>query len=252
MPKNITIALSGKGGVGKSTVAALLVRVLRERGNGPVFAVDADPNSCLADYLGLLVEENIGRIREEVIKGITNIPPGMTKESWINLRVQECIVESKGVDLIELGRPEGPGCYCYINNILREYESSVHRNYRYIVIDNEAGMEHLSRRSTKPIDYLLIVSDLSIPGLKAAKRIFELSSELSIVTKRKGLILNRVDETTREKSSQFIENTGLDVFGSVPVDPVLDTVGFDNGSLMSIPDNSPALSAIRVMSRTFE
>ena len=252
MPKNITIALSGKGGVGKSTIAALLVRALKERGNGPVFAVDADPNSCLADYLGLSVEKNIGKIREEVINSITNIPPGMTKESWINLRVQDCIVESKGIDMIELGRPEGPGCYCYINNILREYESSVHRNYRYIVIDNEAGMEHLSRRSTHPIEYLLIVSDVSMPGLKAAGRIHDLSKELNIVTKKKGLILNRADDAVLEKSFHFIEKTGLDVIGCVPFDPLLDEVGFNNGSLMNIPDDSPALNAVREVVRNLD
>ena len=130
MPEHATIAVSGKGGVGKTTVAALLVKVLMDRNNGAVFAVDADPNSCLADYLGLTVEGNIGSVREEVIENISNIPAGMTKERWITMKVQDCIVESTGIDLIELGRPEGPGCYCYINNLLREYEASVHKNYR--------------------------------------------------------------------------------------------------------------------------
>ena len=247
MKKNITIALSGKGGVGKTTVAALLTRVLTMRADGAVFAVDADPNSCLADYLGLTVDENIGMLREEIIKNLAKIPSGMTKESLIELRVQDCIVESKGIDLIELGRPEGPGCYCYINNILREYESSVHRNYGYIVIDNEAGMEHLSRRATHPIDYLLIVSDISRPGLKAAKRIHELSSELNLVTMKKGLILNRANEELIKKSLPLIESTGLEVIGSIPVDPLLEECNFSDGSLMEIPEDSPALKAVQAI-----
>jgi len=247
-----TIAVSGKGGVGKTTVAALLARVLRERGSGAVLAVDADPNSCLADYLGLAVDENIGSVREEVIDNISKIPPGMTKERWISLRVQDCIVESKGLDLIELGRPEGPGCYCYINNILREYEVSVHRNYRYVVIDNEAGMEHLSRRSTQPLDYLLVISDLSIPGLKAAGRIHELSGELNIVTKKKGLILNRTDGRERVETHPKVEETGLEVLGTLPVDQALGQVGFTEGSLLDIPDDSPAVTAVRTLAMTLE
>ncbi len=248
MPKQTTIAVSGKGGVGKTTVAALLVKMLSDRGDGAVFAVDADPNSCLADYLGLSVEETIGTIREEVIKNISNIPPGMTKERWINLQVQDCIVESKGIDLLELGRPEGPGCYCYINNLLREYESSVHKNYRYIVIDNEAGMEHLSRRSTQKIDYLLIVSNLTKPGLKAAKRIRDLSSELKIVTKNIGLVLNFVEKPLPENSSRFIDETGIEVIGHIPVDPFLVAAGLDNNLLLDIPEDSAALGAVRELS----
>ena len=252
MLEHFTIAVSGKGGVGKTTVAALLIKVLKEKGNGAVFAIDADPNSCLADYLGLAVEENIGSIREEVIKNISNIPPGMTKERWINLRVQDCIVESTGIDLIELGRPEGPGCYCYINNLLREYEASVHRNYRYIVIDNEAGMEHLSRRSTQKIDYLLIVSNLTKPGLKAAKRILDLSRELKIVTKNIGLALNFIENQVLEDSSRLIDETGIEVVGRIPVDPFLEEFGFNNNFLLDIPEESVALGAVRELSMTLD
>ncbi len=251
MKKSCSIALSGKGGVGKSTVGALLVRALEEKKDGAVLAVDADPNSCLADYLGLAVEENIGMIREEIIKNLEKIPPGMTKERYISFRVQECIVESKGIDLIELGRPEGPGCYCYINNLLREYESSVHKNYRYIIIDNEAGMEHLSRRATNPLNYLLIVSDLSKPGLKAAKRINELSADLNIVTQKKGLILNRADEGLIEKWRPLIESTGLEVAGRIPADPMLEKCGFNDDSLMEIPEESSAFNAVRAISVKF-
>ena len=246
--KNSTIAVSGKGGVGKTTIAALLIKVLSEREKGVVLALDADPNSCLADYLGLKVEKNIGCVREEIIKNLSEIPSGMTKENLIELRVQDCIVESKCIDLIELGRPEGPGCYCYINNIMRDYELSVHRNYSTIVIDNEAGMEHLSRRANQPIDYLLIVSDISKPGLKAAKRINELSSELNLVTLKKGLILNRANEDQIKRSLSMIEDTGLEVIGSIPVDPLLEESNFNDSSIIEISENSPALKAVRMIS----
>jgi len=152
MPDHTIIALSGKGGVGKTTVAALLIRALKEKEEGAVFAVDADPNSCLADYLGFEYEETVGGIREDTLKNISNIPAGMTKERWLNYRMQQCLVESTGIDLLVMGRQEGPGCYCYVNNVLREYGDTMYRNYRYTVIDNEAGMEHLSRRTTRKMD----------------------------------------------------------------------------------------------------
>ncbi len=240
--KNVTIALSGKGGVGKTTVAALIVRVLRDRKDGAVFGIDADPNSCLADYLGLSVETNLGDLREDIIKNISNVPSGMTKERWINYRVQECIVESSGVDMLEMGRPEGPGCYCYINNLIREYEGSVTGNYKYTVIDNEAGMEHLSRRTARTIDYLLIISDLSTPGLKAAKRIRKLSKKLDLVTRYTGLILNKAGDEMLEKRKEAVEDTGLDIVGRIPDDPVLTNFETDFASILDIPADSTALN----------
>ncbi len=248
MSEHAMIALSGKGGVGKTTIAALLIKVLRDRGEGAVFAVDADPNSCLADYLGLEVEWSIGSLREDIIKSITDIPQGMTKERWINYRVQECIVESTGMDLLEMGRPEGPGCYCYINDLLRDYAGSVNRNYRYIVIDNEAGMEHLSRRSAETIDYLLIVSDLTTSGLKAATRIRDMSRELNLVTRHTGLILNYIEDSLLKERSGKVEETGLEVLGQVPADPILEKFGFSDGSLLDIPEESVALKAVRDLS----
>ncbi len=245
MSKNDTIALSGKGGVGKTTVAALLIRALRDKHDGAVFAVDADPNSCLADYLGLTVEENLGAIREEIIKNISNVPSGMTKERWIKYRVQECIVESSGVDLLEMGRPEGPGCYCYINNLIREYEGAVNQNYRYTVIDNEAGMEHLSRRTSRTIDYLLIVSDLTSPGLKAAARIKNMSRKLDLVTRYTGLILNRADDSLIEDRDEIIKETGLEVFGRLPTDPLLGKFESNSGSALNISEESPSLKAVQ-------
>ena len=245
MSEHTTIALSGKGGVGKSTVAALLIRVLRDMDDGAVFAVDADPNSCLAEYIGVTVEETIGSIREETQKNISNIPPGMTKERWINYRIQECLIESEGMDLIAMGRSEGPGCYCYVNNLLREYQDSMQRNYRYTVIDNEAGMEHLSRRTTRSIDYLLIVSDLTIPGLKAAVRIRELSNELNLVKYHTMLVLNHAGDSLFEEKSRLIKETGIEVIGRLPEDPIIEKSGLNGGSLLDISGESAALKAVR-------
>ena len=245
MSENVTIALSGKGGVGKTTLAALLVRALRDKYYGSVFAVDADPNSCLADYLGLRVEENLGSIREEIIENISKVPSGMTKERWIKYRVQECIVESSGLDLLEMGRPEGPGCYCYINNLIREYEGTVNQNYRYTVIDNEAGMEHLSRRTSRTIDYLLIVSDLTSPGLKAATRIKNRSHKLDLVTRHTGLILNMADDSLFEDRHDAIKETGLEIFGRLPTDSFLSKFESNSGSILNISGESPVLKAIQ-------
>lgn len=252
MPENITIALSGKGGVGKTTVAALLVKVLKDRGNGAVFAVDADPNSCLADYLGVEMGNTIGGIREETQQNIDAIPAGMTKERWINYRIQECLVESKGMDLIVMGRSEGPGCYCYVNNLLRDYQDSMQRNYRYTIIDNEAGMEHLSRRTTRSIDYLLIVSDLSVPGLKAASRISDLSGELKLVKTHMKLFLNKAEESVIKERSDLINETGLQIAGNMPSDPLLGNLGITYKSLMDIPEDSVALKAVKDLVASME
>ena len=248
MSEHAVIALSGKGGVGKSTVAALLIKVLRDRDNGAVFAVDADPNSCLADYLGLEVEEDIGSIREETLHSISEIPSGMTKERWINYRIQECLVESTEIDLLVMGRPEGPGCYCYLNNLIRAYVDSMHRNYRYIVIDNEAGMEHLSRRSSRTIDHLLIVSDFTLHGLKAASRIYDISRKLDLVTHHTGLVLNLADDSKTESENNFIEEIGLDIIGRLPTDPFLKKFGLTGDTLLEIPDDNPVVRAVRELS----
>jgi CO dehydrogenase maturation factor len=194
----MVIAISGKGGVGKTTLAALTIRWLKERGKGPVLAVDADPNSNLNEHLGLPVAETIGDIREETQAALQNLPPSMTKEMYLSMRIQECIVESRGLDLLSMGRQEGPGCYCYINHLLRGYLDGLHKHYAHVVIDNEAGMEHLSRRTTQNVDALLVVSDLSQVGLQAAGRIRDLARKLQLKVGHSYLVLNRVQEKGTE------------------------------------------------------
>ena len=187
-----TIAVAGKGGTGKTTISALIVRHLLKTGAGPILAIDADPNSNLAEAIGLAKNESIADIMEEVRKNIDSIPKGMTKERFIEYRVQESISESKGVDLLTMGRPEGPGCYCYINDLLRSLIKKLISNYPLTVIDNEAGMEHVSRRIVANMDSLLLVSDYSLVGVRSAVRIFKLIKELGISVKANYMIINKV------------------------------------------------------------
>ncbi|MHB9090935.1 MAG: ATP-binding protein, partial [Chloroflexota bacterium] len=157
----ITIAVAGKGGTGKTTLAALLIRYLRENQVGSVLAIDADPSSNLNQALGMSVEHSVGDIREEMLEkvGKNAMEPGMAKADYLEYRIQESLVEGSGVDLLAMGRPEGPGCYCAANNMLRVSVDRLAKNYDFVVIDNEAGLEHLSRRTTRDVDVLLVVSD---------------------------------------------------------------------------------------------
>jgi CO dehydrogenase maturation factor len=151
------IAVAGKGGVGKTTFSALVIRELKKKNRGPILAVDADPNANLADALGIKVDRSLGAVREEFFETKMKLPPGMTKETYLEMKLHESLVESPGVDLLEMGRPEGPGCYCYANNILRRHLDVLAGNYPFVVMDNEAGMEHLSRRTTQGVDHLFFL-----------------------------------------------------------------------------------------------
>ena len=184
------IAIAGKGGVGKSTISSLLVRYLANT-KCSVLAVDADPNSNLGDYLGFNAEQDIGKIVDEIGKKIDQIPLSMSKDEYIAYQVETTLGEAEGYDLITMGRPEGSGCYCYVNNVLRNVLSKLMSSYDYVVIDNEAGLEHLSRKTVKRIDTLLLVSDDTPQGLKAAKRIYNLVNELKIEYRKICLVINK-------------------------------------------------------------
>ena len=203
-----TIAISGKGGVGKSTVAALLIRCLNDLKQTSVLAVDGDANVNLNDLLGVECRESIGFIREEMKETVGNLPGSMSKQQFLEYKIHQSLVETERFDLITMGRPEGPGCYCYANNLLRDILKTLSDNYQYVVMDNEAGMEHLSRRTAQGIDCLLIVSDPSVRGVQTAGRIGRLLKELDTRVKKKYLIINRVhdplssavqEQTNREK-----------------------------------------------------
>ena len=178
------IAVAGKGGTGKTSITSLVIRHLLKSGLGPVLAIDADPNANLGESLGLEVKQTVGLMLDDFQKEKINIPAGMTKEIYLDYRLNDVLVEGEGLDLLSMGRGEGPECYCYPNLILRKFADSLADNYGYTVMDNEAGMEHLSRRTTQNIDELLMISDHSVKGVRTVARIRELVAELKLVVRR--------------------------------------------------------------------
>ena len=237
-----TIAITGKGGTGKTTLAALIIRIIKERQLGSILAVDADPNSNLAEVLGIEVKETIGSILDEISAQPEKIPSGMPKDRFIEYRLQTGIAEGDRVDLLAMGRPEGAGCYCYVNNILRNIVGKLIKDYDYIVIDNEAGLEHLSRRTTRSADLLLVISDATLVGLRSAKRINELAEELKIKIKKRFLVINRYIDSIDKK---VIQGLRLECAGNIPVDKNIAKASLNGNSLMELKNNSVSLTALR-------
>jgi CO dehydrogenase maturation factor len=235
------IALAGKGGTGKTTTAALIIRVLTEKKSGSVLAVDADPNSNLAEALGVKSTANLGSILDQISAQPDKIPAGMTKERFIQHQVQTAISEEDGFDLLSMGRPEGPGCYCYVNNLLRGLMSNLIDNYDYIVIDNEAGLEHLSRRTSRQADALLVVSDPTSIGLKSAQRIFELAKALKFEVKKSFLLVNRFNQ---QLHNDRIKDTGLEYLGNLPLDAQVEKLSLAGKSIFDLAAAAPVLVAI--------
>ena len=241
------IALAGKGGTGKTSIAGLIVRYLVERKKGPVLAVDADSNSCLNETLGIDVPATIGRLREESLQAVRSGSErlgGMSTEQLLEYQVQQSVIESKGFDLIVMGRPEGPGCYCAANNILRKYTDKLSETYPYVVIDNEAGMEHLSRRTTHKVNVLLIVSDPTIRGIYTAKRIDGLVDELELEIDRRVLIINRVPDSGEEELKTLALNSGLSVAGIIPQDDLIFEYDLRGRPIFQLPGDSKAVKAV--------
>jgi len=236
------IAMAGKGGTGKTTIASLIVRILKEKKLGSVLAVDADPNSNLAETLGLKAKESIGEVLDDIAMHPDKVPAGMSKDRFIEYRVQTAILEAEGFDLLTMGKPEGPGCYCYVNNVLRAVLARLAKEYDYIVIDNEAGLEHLSRRTTRSADALIVVSDASKAGLKSAKRINELAKELEIKIEKRLLIINRADLPT---DKLILKELGLEYLGSLPDDENIIKISQNGNSLFSLNNDAESLKALR-------
>ncbi len=246
------IALAGKGGTGKTTIAALTVRYLIERKRGSVLAVDADSNSCLNEALGVPVHATIGGLREEslaVVRSGASRPGGMSMEQLFDYQVNQAIVEAKGFDLLVMGRPEGPGCYCAANNIIRKYTDKLSEKYPYVVIDNEAGMEHLSRRTTRDVQHLLIVSDPTQRSLVAARRIADMCRELDINIEKAYLIINRLQGEIPADSQAFVEKMNVPLLGVIPADDDLTALEFSGRPLVELEDGSPAYQAMARLMR---
>ena len=234
--------MAGKGGTGKTTVAALLVRIIKEKKLGSVLAVDADPNSNLAETLGLRSKDTVGSILDEIAAHPEKVPSGMAKDRFIEFQIQTSICEGDGFDVLTMGRPEGPGCYCYANSVLRNIAGKLIKDYDYVVIDNEAGLEHLSRRTTRSADALVVVSDATVVGLKAAKRIKELVKELKIETKKDFLIINRMDRDIEDKK---IKGLQLDYLGFIPQDSRIEEISLNGASLMELDKDATSIMALR-------
>ena len=222
------MAVAGKGGTGKTTLAVLIIRWLHANRSKAILAVDADPANNLGDMLGVGTKETVGAIREEMRLAPGALPGGMTKQQFLEYKIQAGLVETPDFDLIAMGRPEGPGCYCYANNLLRDIMDTLGKNYTYVVIDNEAGMEHISRRTTRDVDHLFMISTPTVTGIRTAGKISNLADELDVGIKARHLIMNRVHGPLPGPVKAAIGERGLVEAASIPEDEVLaglDRVG---------------------------
>ncbi|MBI2329426.1 MAG: AAA family ATPase [Chloroflexi bacterium] len=239
-----SIAVAGKGGSGKTSLTSLVIRYLKQNSSAPILAIDADPNANLGDSLGLEVKQTIGSIIASFNDEKINIPPGMTKEAYLDYKLNEAIVESPGLDLITMGRGEGPDCYCYPNVILRKFADSLAANYAYVVMDNEAGMEHLSRRTTQNIDALLIISDHSVKGVRTIARIRDLVSELKLVVARQVVIINFAPAKLAPLVSQELARLGIERVTLIPEDKQIYNCDLELKPLLGLPDTSKAVKVV--------
>ena len=244
---SIIIALAGKGGVGKTTVSALALRYLAKTGSSPVLAVDADPNSNLGETLGMDVTKTVGDVREDFMRDPQGVPSGMDKIVYIEMLMNQIIIETEAFDLLVMGRQEGQGCYCMVNNILNRFTEQLSKNYKYLLVDNEAGMEHLSRRTSGKVDMLLLVTDYALRGLRAVARIKEMLGGLKLAVTNIGLVVNRAPE---ELGAVFLDEArkiGIPIVCKIPEDNALLEFDMERKSLIDLPDDSPAVVAVDAM-----
>ena len=234
-----SIALAGKGGTGKTTIAGMLIKYLEMKKKGPILAVDADSNANLNEVLGMEVAETLGGAREDMKKG--KVPDGMTKDIFISMKMEEAIVEAEGYDLVVMGQPEGAGCYCAANSLLTNFLEKLTGNYPYIVMDNEAGMEHISRLTTNNVDVLLIVSDTSRRGMQAGLRINELAKNLNIGVAKSYMIINKVKEAPSDAVMDLLAKDGLELAGTIPDNEAVYEFDLNGRPTVEMPDDNIAL-----------
>lgn len=241
----LIIAVAGKGGVGKSTIAGLIITYLLRTGEKPVLALDADPDTNLGTILGIEVKQTIGDLREDVLKNIKKLPAGVSKFDYIEAGLYQTIIESNGFDFLAMGRSEGPGCYCYINSILRKFAEDVHPGYRWVVIDTEAGLEHISRRTTGMVDYLFVVVTKNPLSFDSAERIVKLAREVSDKIKHIYLIGNMMDFSDYESLKNFSAGLNVDIAGIIRKDEKLEEFMFRGKSIMDVPENFTCFEDIK-------
>ena len=244
------IAVAGKGGVGKTTLTGLIIQYLGEKGKGPILAVDADANSNLNEVLGVKVDATLGDVREEVARSEmakdNPIPAGMTKADYMEFKFDDALVEDDDFDLLVMGRTQGKGCYCFVNGLLQAQLQRLEKNYPYIIVDNEAGMEHISRGVLPSMQTAILVSDCSRRGVQAVGRIAKLSEECDMHPRQIGLIINRAPGgVLNEGTKQEIENQGLHLLGVVPQDETVFDYDCEGKPTINLPEDSPVKKAIR-------
>lgn len=233
------VACSGKGGVGKTTIASLLVRYLAERlKEGPILAVDADPNSNFNELLGQPVTGTIGDARELMRD---SVPTGMSKDAWLEMKVHQAVIEANGFDLLVMGRPEGSGCYCAANSLVKKHIDLLKSNYAWVVADNEAGMEHMSRLVTQDIDCLFVVSDPTARGLMTARRILDLIGELRLNIVNTRVVVNRVLEGNEESVRSMAVKQGIELAGIIHEDPAVGVMDQEAGNIFLLDGSSIAV-----------
>jgi len=254
----ITIALAGKGGVGKTTISGMVIKYLAQKQTGSILAIDADPSSNLNMVLGLDLDWTVGDIREDMLHQVKSslaaggaamgvMPGGQSKREYLDYQIRTSLSEGARFDLIAMGRGEGSGCYCAVNHNLREVIDSISKNYSYVVIDNEAGMEHLSRRTTRDVNHLLVVSDPTQRGLVAAQRVAVMSKELDINIENAYLIINRLPAELPQALSEFITNIDLPLLGTIPADSEITDFDFNGRPLIELDGGSLVFKAVAEM-----
>ncbi|HZK24283.1 MAG TPA: AAA family ATPase [Oscillospiraceae bacterium] len=241
------IAIAGKGGVGKTTFTALMMRYLLEHKSGkPILAVDADPNANLNEALGLEVENTISQIIEDT-KTPNAVPTGMSKEMYMEFKLQDALAETNFYDLLVMGNPQRSGCYCYPNDLLRKHLEKLRSNYDYVLVDNEAGLEHLSRRIISAVDMLIVVSDAAARSIRSAARVREIAESVNLDIKEMYLIVTKVTGNEIEVLQPEIDKTGLQFLGTIPLDPKVAEYDVKGQALMELPDDSAAVQAVNAI-----
>ncbi|MBN2534683.1 MAG: AAA family ATPase [Spirochaetales bacterium] len=245
-----SIAVAGKGGTGKTTIAALLVSRLCQEGKVPVLVVDADADANLGPLLGVTPKKTLGGLRETALKEVKNLPAGMTKANYFELGFHEIIEELNGFDLLTMGRGEGPGCYCYLNSLIRKFIDDLSPSYKWVVMDNEAGLEHISRRTSGDIDALLVVVTENPLSLQSAISIGDILSDLGSRIQKKYIVTNMIkNNNRREEITRRLSRLQMEYLADIPFDPQLDDYIFRGDSLISLRD-SPAADAVAQILKT--
>lgn len=245
----ITIALAGKGGAGKTTVAALLIRALLRRSSRPVLAIDADPATNLHMALGLPAPSTVGEIREDMLQPQAAVQLGVaiSRHDHLTREVRMALEEGERVDLLAMGRPEGQGCYCAVNHMLRTVVDDLSRKYDLVVVDNEAGMEHISRRTTRDVDVLLVVTDPTLRGLRTAESIARMAGEIEVNVRQTLLVINRLDGPPPAPLQQALDALGLELGARIPADPEVGRLDALGQPLVDLPEHSPAVQAVEAL-----